>query len=105
MARQRKDLPDRPDRISGRALASWLQANDISLHTLARELGVAYGTASNWVRGYSVTPGWLEQRIARASEVSGKLPPFGQYREREAPPLPALEEALPYDDRYDWEDD
>lgn len=78
MARQRKHtLPDRSDRISGHALAAWLHANDLSLHALARELGVRYGTVNNWVRGYNVTPAWLEQRIRQASEISGCFPPFG----------------------------
>lgn len=89
MTRPRLHPPSsRPDRISGADLAAWLRLNDVSLHTLARELGVRYGTANNWIKGYSATPAWLEQRIRYYSAVSGRFPPYGEYRTAPEAPLP-----------------
>lgn len=122
MGRKRtKQPPNSPDRISAGELDHWMKVNFISPHTLARELGLTYATVNNWLRGWNTTPRWLEQYINRASLLpKSKLPLYGKRWEDgrrqldggptkrqfdiAPPPLDAAE-PVPYDDRYDWDDE
>jgi hypothetical protein len=119
MGRPRTRSPSAmPDRISGHALGSWLRANNVSVHTLARYLDVKYATINGWIAGYRPAPGWLERRINESADYHGRFPRWGEYREAEplpatddvlsalelSTPMPGEPEALLYDPRYDWDD-
>ena len=81
MGRKRTSPPldRRTDRIHCTELRSWMFVNDISPHTLARELSLRYGTVAGWMRGYRHPPEWLEQRINYAAALDNpKLPPYGK---------------------------
>lgn len=78
--RTRVPLDRRGDRIHFTELRSWMFANDLSPHTLAKELSLKYSTIEGWLRGYRHPPEWLEARINYAAALANpKLPPYGKH--------------------------